>query len=302
MMSDLGSLVTFAGNTISQERALRQQVGLQHDAQQWNETMWERTNQYNSPQAQMQRFKSAGLNPNLIYGAASGASGASAPSMSSSAAPSPAQMPPIELAQLALLRAQKDNIEADTSDKIASAAEKGASANLLTTQEMVSRAELDIHQRLSESQIKLNDEQSNQLRAIISQIAASTEKIKVDTAIASLQLEWDRKSFDARVNLVKAQARQSNSSANLSEAQARQIATLLTQELSNLQAEFANIQAQTNLTDQQRSNLAQQKLIDAADNFYLKLATEYHKKGSPLAVGAEMVHMFTHLFKFGKSF
>jgi len=45
----------------------------------WNEKMygiqradaladWARTNQYNSPLAQMQRFKEAGLNPNLIYG------------------------------------------------------------------------------------------------------------------------------------------------------------------------------------------------------------------------------------------
>ena len=29
---------------------------------------WERQNQYNSPSQQMQRFKEAGLNPNLIYG------------------------------------------------------------------------------------------------------------------------------------------------------------------------------------------------------------------------------------------
>jgi hypothetical protein len=45
----------------------------------WNEAMynrqredaladWARTNEYNSPLAQMQRFKEAGLNPNLIYG------------------------------------------------------------------------------------------------------------------------------------------------------------------------------------------------------------------------------------------
>jgi len=29
---------------------------------------WKMNNEYNSPQAQMQRFKDAGLNPNLIYG------------------------------------------------------------------------------------------------------------------------------------------------------------------------------------------------------------------------------------------
>jgi hypothetical protein len=31
-------------------------------------TNWNRQNEYNSPQAQMRRFKEAGLNPNLIYG------------------------------------------------------------------------------------------------------------------------------------------------------------------------------------------------------------------------------------------
>lgn len=30
--------------------------------------MWERQNAYNTPEAQMERFKAAGLNPNLIYG------------------------------------------------------------------------------------------------------------------------------------------------------------------------------------------------------------------------------------------
>lgn len=34
----------------------------------WNEDMWERQNKYNTPAAQMQRYRDAGLNPNLIYG------------------------------------------------------------------------------------------------------------------------------------------------------------------------------------------------------------------------------------------
>lgn len=33
-----------------------------------NLAMWNKANAYNTPQAQMQRFKDAGLNPNLIYG------------------------------------------------------------------------------------------------------------------------------------------------------------------------------------------------------------------------------------------
>ena len=47
----------------------------QKDLEQWN-----RENEYNSPAAQMQRYKEAGLNPNLIYGQSNTA--ASSPSMS----------------------------------------------------------------------------------------------------------------------------------------------------------------------------------------------------------------------------
>lgn len=43
-----------------------------------NLAFWDQQNKYNSPQAQMQRLKEAGLNPNLIYGG-SGNSGQAAP-------------------------------------------------------------------------------------------------------------------------------------------------------------------------------------------------------------------------------
>lgn len=40
-----------------------------------NERIWNMMNEYNSPISQMQRFKSAGLNPNLIYGQMTGGAG-----------------------------------------------------------------------------------------------------------------------------------------------------------------------------------------------------------------------------------
>ena len=42
-----------------------EQAQLQRD---WQEKMWNLSNEYNSPLQQMQRFKEAGLNPNLVYG------------------------------------------------------------------------------------------------------------------------------------------------------------------------------------------------------------------------------------------
>lgn len=48
---------------------------------QYNLDMWKMQADYNSPQAQMQRFSEAGLNPNLIYGQGSNGNMANAPQM-----------------------------------------------------------------------------------------------------------------------------------------------------------------------------------------------------------------------------
>lgn len=54
---------------------------------QYNIDMWKMQNEYNSPQAQMQRFKDAGLNPNLIYGQGTSGNASSAPQMVTPEAP-----------------------------------------------------------------------------------------------------------------------------------------------------------------------------------------------------------------------
>lgn len=58
------SLIGDLFNNSSQQNANQQQ-------RQWALQDWNRQNDYNSPASQMQRYKDAGLNPNLIYGSAS---------------------------------------------------------------------------------------------------------------------------------------------------------------------------------------------------------------------------------------
>lgn len=58
-------------NQYNQQQQQQQQnwnLQNQQNQQQWNLDQWNRQNLYNSPQAQMARFKAAGLNPHLIYG------------------------------------------------------------------------------------------------------------------------------------------------------------------------------------------------------------------------------------------
>lgn len=59
----------------------------------WNLEQWQRENDYNSPTAQMARYRKAGMNPNLAYGQPT--LSASSPTLTSGASSSPQDMSPI---------------------------------------------------------------------------------------------------------------------------------------------------------------------------------------------------------------
>lgn len=64
----LGSAVSSAANVVGGLQANAQNAKENQKNRDWNEKMWNLNNQYNLPQNQMMRLKSAGLNPNLVYG------------------------------------------------------------------------------------------------------------------------------------------------------------------------------------------------------------------------------------------
>ena len=93
-MSLLGGLVSGIFNIGSQSmankanmQAVRENNELQRELAdyQWSKDleMWNLQNQYNSPLSQMQRFKAAGLNPNLIYSQGNAGNASSMPSYQS---------------------------------------------------------------------------------------------------------------------------------------------------------------------------------------------------------------------------
>lgn len=121
---------------LEQERKLQeQQMGFNKQMAEFNYQqqmkMWEATNY----KAQMEQLKKAGLNPGLIYGMSGGggATTAAAPATAPSGGTAPrgggeamgmALQGAQSAMQVELLRAQKENIEADTKNKLGDAANK----------------------------------------------------------------------------------------------------------------------------------------------------------------------------------
>lgn len=94
---------------------------------QWNIEQWQRENDYNSPTAQMARYRAAGLNPDLIYGQHN--LSAASPELTAGAPGEAQDMSPVSqgyrsfgeatkgMIESQLLQAQIDNIKADTDKK-----------------------------------------------------------------------------------------------------------------------------------------------------------------------------------------
>jgi len=114
-----------------QHRRQQELMGIQHgNQQQLNRQghelqmdMWNKTNY----EAQLKHMKKAGINPALMYGMGGGG-GTTAGSQGggSAAGGNAVQMHPIDIANLALVKAQRDNIEADTKNKEADTGLKGS--------------------------------------------------------------------------------------------------------------------------------------------------------------------------------
>lgn len=79
----VSGLFGIAGSAINY--AFQKKLAAQQN--QYNLDMWRMQADYNSPQAQMQRFQEAGLNPNLIYGQGSNGNMSQAPQMVTPEAP-----------------------------------------------------------------------------------------------------------------------------------------------------------------------------------------------------------------------
>jgi hypothetical protein len=154
-------------------------------------------NEYNTPAAQMQRYKDAGLNPNLMAGQIS------AGNQSSAGEPHAMQLHPID----ALTAASNVNLQAAQADEIRERAIAQRNANslfaydsllkALSINELQSRINKQIKDlEMMESQKKLNEAQTKSLNDL-----RQTEKElkKAQTKLAQIQEEYTPKNAASRL-------------------------------------------------------------------------------------------------------
>ena len=260
--------VSSIGSMIGRNRAIRQQIKAQQEENQknreynlmlartqnqWNIEQWQRENDYNSPTAQMSRFRAAGLNPNLVYGQMS--NGASSPTLTSGAASSPTDMSAIgnkrnfgqamqEALNLEMQKAQIEAIKAGTEKTKEDTKNVTASTEALTIDNMYRAAkhEQDLQVggmtiRLGKSTLKMNDQQMENLKADLEETVATVESIKQSVEESK-----------ARVELLGVQKESQLADIIRDNEKAKA-------EIAKTYAEFKKINAETKITEQEYSEM-----------------------------------------------
>lgn len=111
MAGQLGQAAMSYGTHKADRKFNAEQARLQREFQ---EKMWNQANEYNLPINQMERFKAAGLNPNLIYGDGATTLAAHIGSAASASAPSDSiKYPDVVAPMLAAVQAKKTMAETD---------------------------------------------------------------------------------------------------------------------------------------------------------------------------------------------
>lgn len=261
-------VVSSIGSMIGQNRAIRRQIRAQQEENQknreynlmlartqnqWNIEQWQRENDYNSPTAQMSRFRAAGLNPNLIYGQSNPA--ASSPTLMSGAASSPTDMSAIgnkrnfgqamqEVLNMEMQKAQIEAIKAGTEKTKEDTKNVIASTKALTIDNMYRAAkhEQDLQVggmtiRLGKSTLKMNDQQMENLKADLEETVATVESIKQSVEESK-----------ARVELLGVQ-KESQLAAIIRDNEKAKA------EIAKTYAEFKKINAETKITEQEYSEM-----------------------------------------------
>ena len=174
---------------------------------QWSIEQWNRENAYNTPSAQMERAKAAGLNADMLYGNGTlQNAAASSPQMTSGAPATPMDWSALggkrtigdALATSLsneMARAQIDAVKADTKKTLADA---GLSEIALTYADAKER----LNMKLTEEQFKLVEQQWQEVAQTIENKRAELEGISLDNARKMIENAFQAEEFQAKIDIL----------------------------------------------------------------------------------------------------
>lgn len=123
--------------------------------------MWNKSNEYNTPTAQMQRYKDAGLNPNLMYGQGNSGNVSTstpkyqAPTMDNHVQTKFDMLPALQLYQdIQVKKAQVDNLREQTKNAVTDNITKGIQQAGMLTSNATSQFGLSQAKRLADTQFE----------------------------------------------------------------------------------------------------------------------------------------------------
>lgn len=181
---------------------------------QWNIQQWNNENAYNSPSAQMERMKQAGLNPDMMYGGGvSGNLAANSPQMTSGAPSSPMDWSALgnkkTVLDVAMQKATLDQMEANT-EKTKSET-KG-----IDIDNKYKPIEKALGIELTKSQIALNGGMLQELNAKIENIQQQTLNLEQDLVLKKIDEVFQTKKMQHELEILANKAKVSKADAEYS--------------------------------------------------------------------------------------
>lgn len=295
----IGSFVNAHTQNRNTDKAIAAQKEENERAYQRNIEQWNRENVYNSPSEVIKRLQAAGLNPNLAYGTPNvSAPSPSAPindvsSIANKRSPVGAALE--EGVNARYMNALISNMNADTKEKEASAQKTGAESDYQLTYNKYAEqiltgtiSEQKSRIELNASQTDLNDMRSRESYTNISNILATTNKIKTeidvletqmqgmkeDNAIKRIEKEMRRGVLSAQMSHLYAQAKLANATAAKTQEEFNQLSAAA---IYNLVAkkEMANNEYLKGLTFQNESELLSVQIDAASYDLSRKKSNEF---------------------------
>lgn len=269
-------------------------LNLAHQQNAWNIEQWNRENAYNSPAAQMARFRDAGLNPDLAYGQQN--LSAASPEMTAGEGSQPT-----DVSNLANKRTIGDIVSQAATTRLTNAQAKLAESQANKTdkestgqdyQNDILKSDAAFRDALNSGTVQLNnmslkvsekgmqltdeqiakvrkecqqiDQSIEQSRAAVDEIRQKISNLKTDQAIARLRYILDVKLGEATIKKLASEC-------NLNYIRAKEIIDKLPYEIANIKASTSKTRADTTVALDSLSTAAVLRNLTSNQAFDLSL-------------------------------